>query len=315
VKIKEVIIIGRGNVGLLTAYFASQLGISVVFTGSRYKQIDSQSYTVTDSQLPPQKTVGKEPLTLTTTCLPLTSIEFTKEMPVFISVKSHQLEPCLYQIKDHIAEGTHIYLMQNGMGHISCASGILSHCNIRAISITSGVNSSEDKLNIVNYGSWHIGCENNQEPTEFDQTLIDQFAQLELDIEWSKDIRRVLFGKLLINSAINPITAIYDVLNGHLLDSRFKPLLNNISEELSLFCHHKGYQYTPEDILKIIHHVAHNTSSNISSMRQDVLNSRETEIDSILGYVLAQFPNSQTQLPTLFQLYKQIKQIESEFFS
>jgi 2-dehydropantoate 2-reductase len=315
VKIKEIIIIGRGNVGLLTAYFASQLGISAVFTDSRYNEINSQSYTVSDLQIPPQKKIGKEPLTLTTTCLPLTSIEFTPDMPIFISVKSHQLEACLYQIKDHIAAGSHIYLMQNGLGHMSCAENIIDNCSLRALSITSGVNTSDDTINIVNYGSWYFGSEANPEASEFDLAFIQQFSQLGLDIQWSTDIRRVLFGKLLINAAINPVTAIYDVLNGHLLDARFKPLMQNISQELSLFCQQQSYKYTEEDILKIIEHVASNTSSNISSMRQDILNHRETEIDAILGYILAQFPNSQTQLPTLFQMYKQIKQMESEFIS
>ena len=108
--------------------------------------------------------------------------------------------------------------------------------------------------------------------------------------------------KLAINAVINPLTTIFDCLNGQLfknprrlalsrlLLSEILPVISNILASSST--RQAGSEAIPNFSLTALEQVildtTNQTAQNISSMRQDMLNGRRTEIDYINGYIVAQ---------------------------
>lgn len=103
----------------------------------------------------------------------------------------------------------------------------------------------------------------------------------------SEDVEGLAWGKVIINAAINPLTAILRVPNGALAESDDTlDLMGSIVAEavaVAKACHISLPYPNPFERVKA---VAQATATNYSSMLQDVLRSRPTEIDAINGKIV-----------------------------
>jgi 2-dehydropantoate 2-reductase len=100
------------------------------------------------------------------------------------------------------------------------------------------------------------------------------------------DARAVVWGKLIINSAINPLTALLRVPNGQLLQRpAARALLRALARETAAVAAAEHVRLVPRDPVKAVEDVALRTAANHSSMFQDVMRGAPTEIDAICGAV------------------------------
>ena len=108
-----------------------------------------------------------------------------------------------------------------------------------------------------------------------------------LDAELVEDLDAILWSKLLLNVAINPLAAICGVKNGEL---RIEPLLGQAEStmlEAATVARMEGVAI-PEDaeLVSRLHKVLEKTAENRCSMLQDVSAGRETEIEMLCGEVV-----------------------------
>jgi 2-dehydropantoate 2-reductase len=101
------------------------------------------------------------------------------------------------------------------------------------------------------------------------------------------DARAVLWRKLVLNSAVNPVTAIAACANGALLQ---EPALFEIARRAAGEAARVGKRlslmeadFDPDEALRAI---LRETTGNISSMREDLSRGRRTEIEEITGAVV-----------------------------
>ncbi len=92
--------------------------------------------------------------------------------------------------------------------------------------------------------------------------------------------------KLGVNAVINPLTAITRSKNKIVLTRWGMELARSIIEELSLAARLHGYSIDPDRLYRHVLRVARVTSENYSSMAQDILAGRPTEIDYINGFIV-----------------------------
>ena len=121
------------------------------------------------------------------------------------------------------------------------------------------------------------------------RSLANLLDRAGLETEVGADIDGRLWGKAVVNAAINPLTALWRVPNGALLsppDRRW--LLARLAEEAAGVAHAKGIALPFEDPVAYAESVCRSTAANHSSMLQDVERGRPTEIDSINGIIIAQ---------------------------
>ena len=103
------------------------------------------------------------------------------------------------------------------------------------------------------------------------------------------DIDGLVWGKVIINAAINPLTAILRVPNGALVESEETiGLMKAAALEAAAVATAQGITLPFPDPVERVKQVATMTATNHSSMLQDVLGKRPTEIDAINGKIVEQ---------------------------
>lgn len=117
--------------------------------------------------------------------------------------------------------------------------------------------------------------------------LRERFKEKGFDLEFPENFKEHQWNKLFANSVINPITALTRRENGIVLSQRLEGTVESIVEECVLVAQREGFEAESEKVLETIYSVAEKTSANTSSMLQDVLRGRRTEIDSINGYIVS----------------------------
>ncbi len=97
----------------------------------------------------------------------------------------------------------------------------------------------------------------------------------------------LLWGKLVVNCAINPLTALLRVRNGELLDNPdTRILMEQAAREGATVAAAKGIILPFPDPVEKVREVARQTAANRSSMLQDVMRGAPTECDAINGAVV-----------------------------
>jgi 2-dehydropantoate 2-reductase len=106
-------------------------------------------------------------------------------------------------------------------------------------------------------------------------------------IETVSDPTALLWGKLVINAAINPLTALLGVLNGELLARpSARLLMQSTAREAAAVADATGVRLPYSDPLAAAEAVARRTAANRSSMLQDIQRRAPTEIDAICGAIV-----------------------------
>jgi len=105
-------------------------------------------------------------------------------------------------------------------------------------------------------------------------------------VETVDDVRGLIWGKLAVNAAINPLTALLGVPNGALLeDPAARLFMRRAAEEVAAVAAAQGISLPYPDPAAAAEDVARRTAANLSSMLQDLRRGAPTEIDAICGAV------------------------------
>lgn len=124
---------------------------------------------------------------------------------------------------------------------------------------------------------------------------------------WVDDIDSALWRKLAINCAINPLTAIHRCRNGEL---GTRPELARevaaLVQEIAGVCAAAGHPAVAGELPDLVRAVISATADNRSSMLQDRLAERPTEIDYITGFLLGEARRLGLDLPANRALYERL---------
>ncbi|MGK0525587.1 MAG: 2-dehydropantoate 2-reductase [Pseudomonadales bacterium] len=188
----------------------------------------------------------------------------------------------------HIPDGTPVVLFQNGLGSQQAVAERWPERSILAASTTEGANRpSPDVLVHAGAGDTWVGAL-TASASDHTASIVQQLAESGLRVHAEENILQRLWQKLVINSGINPFTALIDCPNGDILSSTlYQQSIDGLCAEISLLLHAETLEaIAPEVLREQIETVARNTASNTSSMCADVMAGRKTEIDFINGYLV-----------------------------
>ncbi|MCS7221824.1 MAG: 2-dehydropantoate 2-reductase [Anaerolineae bacterium] len=109
------------------------------------------------------------------------------------------------------------------------------------------------------------------------------------DAHVTSEVEGMLWGKAVVNAAINPLTALWRVPNGELLANQDRrALLAALAQEAAAVATARRVTLPFDDPVARVEAVCRATAANRSSMLQDVDRGRPTEIDSINGIIVAE---------------------------
>jgi 2-dehydropantoate 2-reductase len=233
--------------------------------------------------------------------------EFSPSL-IIVCVKTYSLSRVCNEIKasgmlmGKLKDVTFILLM-NGMGNHELFD--IESCTVHEGITSIGILFSEDGL-IELKGAGKTVLEDVIE-AGIKEFIEVRFKEKRFEIEFASDFKNQQWNKLFANAVINPITAITREKNGIVLSMELESLVEKIIEECLSVAKEEGYLFSKSNVLESVLSVASKTFMNTSSMLQDVLNRRRTEIESINGYVIRLADKHAIPVPvnkTLFALLK-----------
>lgn len=224
---------------------------------------------------------------------------------LIVPLKSYDIVPFLKQVVSKLTPNAQVILCHNGLGTIEPALDILpTDCNLYFCTTNNGVFKEGNRAIYAGAGPsfWQLVRQGNPE-------ILDNkaFAAIFPNATQSSELSLLLWQKLIVNCAINPLTAIHKVKNGELAEAKFQPIVEDIVKEALLIAGMQGIHISFADMLSKVQLVIKQTSANTSSMLQDVNSNKPTEIDYITGYLLNLADKTNTALPVNASLYKQVK--------
>lgn len=206
---------------------------------------------------------------------------------LILTVKSYDTETAVSLAKKIVYDDTIFLSLQNGLDNIERISKQISSENIIAGITTHGAFFS--KPGVIKHTGTGITVlgELSGKKTEHVESIVKLFSEAGIKTEVSKNILKEIWSKAIINSSINPLTAIFRCKNGYLLKNPIlERVLEIICKESVKIANAEGNDFSYSDILSKTKEVVKNTSDNYSSMLQSVLNGKKTEIDSINGKLI-----------------------------
>lgn len=228
---------------------------------------------------------------------------------LIVAVKASATVAALEPLRHRIGPQSTICLFQNGMGQIEDLNqrvfidpssrptymlGIMRHGVYLRSSVEAILSGTSGNASLGVVDSHKQTAQQLQAQYLLD-TLLQPTALHCEKMEWP-DLFRVQLLKLASNCVLNPLTALLDVRNGRIKDNAdIQPLqrqiLTEISsvfqslpemQELSLDRH----QFSTESLESVLRDTIEKTAQNSSSMREDILKGRSTEIQYINGWIV-----------------------------
>jgi 2-dehydropantoate 2-reductase len=224
---------------------------------------------------------------------------------VLLTTKAYDTKKAVMNILNKFGK-IPVLSLQNGLKNEEIIANILDNKNVIGGVTNHGATFIEDgRIYHAGKGTTIIGSlhENNQ----FTKNIALMFKACNIDTKISNNIKKEIWKKTIINAAINGLTSILKCKNGSLLTN------TNTEELLEIICK-EGIRVAKaekmnidERIISQTKTVAENTSENISSMLQDILKNKKTEVEEIHGALVHVANAHNISLPVCEFLSKAIK--------
>ena len=117
---------------------------------------------------------------------------------------------------------------------------------------------------------------------EDSKKISDLFSSYYFDIYHSKDIKKHIWLKAAINSAINPIASYNNLKNGELKREEYWSQVKRLLAESVSIASSNGINFN-NNPLDLAEEIIEKTADNFCSMLQDIKKGRKTEINEING--------------------------------
>jgi 2-dehydropantoate 2-reductase len=222
-----------------------------------------------------------------------------------VLVKAWQTEHVASQLKECLATDGLAVTLQNGLGNRETLAQSLGLQRVALGVTTTGATLLGPGLARAG-GEGTISIERHQAIGPIEDAL--RSAQFNVNIV--ENAQSLIWGKLVINAAINPLTALLRVPNGELLErSSAREMMKALAGETAQVAAAEKIPLPFPDPIAAAEEVARKTAANRSSMLQDVLRGAPTEIDAICGAVVRTAQKHDMDTPANWACWKLVKAI------
>lgn len=206
---------------------------------------------------------------------------------VILFVKSILTKEAVRSNKEVFGPDTVVLTLQNGLGNIEAIATQIKESSIIAGTTAHGATLlGPGSIKHAGNGKTVIG-ELSGEKTKRLLMIAQVFNQAGLVTDVSDNVMGLVWDKLLINVGINPLTGLTGLCNGDLLKyPELEALLEAAVAEAAEVARAIGIRLHFQDPVAHTKEVCLATASNKSSMLQDLINNRQTEIEMINGAIV-----------------------------
>lgn len=274
----NIVVMGAGAIGsLFGAYLSKKNAVALVGRSSHVNAINQNGLTIE----------GKTQLNVKIHAVDsVDKIPFSPDL-LIITVKSYDTESAIKEVKLNIGDDTIVMSLQNGLDNIEKIEKNVNHEKIIACTTTHGVVFSKPGLiKHTGMGKTTLGALTSGN-TKNAESIANMLNDVGIKTTVSDDIIKEIWIKAIVNSSINPLTALFNCKNGYLLENLvLENILEKICEESTSIASAFGIDVTPSSMIRKTKEVVKETCENRSSMLQSILQGKKTEIESINGKIV-----------------------------
>jgi 2-dehydropantoate 2-reductase len=277
VEEESILIVGTGAMACLFASRLSAAGVRVTMLGTwseGLRALRSGGVRVVDGA------GGEEAFAVEVASSPS---DCSNARLALVLVKAWQTERAARQLAHCLAVDGVALTLQNGLGNREMLAAALGEERAALGVTTSGAT-------LLGPGRVRPGGEGIVSLGEHPRLgeMIDLLRRAGFEVQVVADADSLLWSKLVINAAINPLGALLRCPNGELVGRpSARALLGLAAGEAAEVAAALGRKLTYTDPVATVETVAERTASNRCSMLQDVARGAPTEIDAINGAIVA----------------------------
>lgn len=226
------------------------------------------------------------------------AVDFANSTRALVLVKSWQTARAANQLADCLGQDGIALSLQNGLGNYEILADHLGEQRVALGSTTTGAS-------LLAPGQVRAGGEGQIVVAEHARigSIFEGLVQAGFDVGKTDKLAELLWGKLAINAAINPLTALLEIANGELLGRHeFESWMQSLAYEVAELAAAQGFELPYDDAFEMAAEVARRTASNYSSMLQDIRRGAPTEIEAICGAVVRQGEKMKVETPSNQQM-------------
>ncbi|WP_267896645.1 ketopantoate reductase family protein [Salinibius halmophilus] len=210
-----------------------------------------------------------------------------------ICCKVYQLADIIAPLAERLSAKSQVISLCNGMGYDQLLNQ-LPGTFLPGVT-TAAAWREDDQVHLISPGTTTIGGA-AQAPLWLSKT----------SWQWQPDMQAQRWTKLVVNAVINPMTVLYNVRNGALLQPPWYEQACTLSQELNTLVAQLSLDIP--DVSATVKAVCEATADNFSSSNQDANAGRPTELPWISGYILQQAAAQQVAMPTYTKVCEQLKE-------
>jgi 2-dehydropantoate 2-reductase len=204
-----------------------------------------------------------------------------------IAVKAYQTKAAAQALPTLMSRGGMALTVQNGLGNLEEMARTVGPGRLLAgVGLLGVTRQDEGRIIYAGRGAIYIGVPSGSRvPRAEVAVVVELFRRAGLECQFRVDIAAVLWEKLVVNVGINPLTALLRVPNGALLE--LLPAWEvavAAAQEAQTVARAAGFNLS-QDPAERLRQVCTATAANRSSMLQDILTGRPTEIEALNAQV------------------------------
>ncbi|MEI6970973.1 MAG: ketopantoate reductase family protein [bacterium] len=230
---------------------------------------------------------------------------------IFVCVKCHDTRNAISAAAPAIGPATIVVSMQNGLGNAEMIARFVPGSRV-----VCGVTGH----GAINLGPGRVFHAGNGRTRVASMASIAAASAMRvarllrragMHTTWMPDARAMLWGKLIVNASINPLTAVLDLQNGKLLTlPAAKGIMLRAAAEGAAVAEACGVSLPFRSPAREVIAACKATRNNISSMLQDLRGHRKTEIEYITGEVIRAARRHRVPVPVNRMLFAMISALE-----
>jgi len=277
----NVAVLGAGSIGSLIAAKISQYGVDNILIHARGEHGSAMALSGIEVTGQDSFVVKDDSMIIS-----LEEVGFYNGLQnqidvLFITSKANDVVSLMEKSVDLLNENSKIICLSNGLGHVEKCIEFFGPHRVFAASISHGAWRPEPGVvNWAGEGNISLGKFGEGPGLSDASGIIDLLSKSGLNPKWEDDGRKLVWSKVLLNIAINPVAALIGCENGFLLQSNLFELCSSIMIEGANIARQERVNIpSDEELNSMLHEVIKATSKNFCSMLQDVKKGRQTEIE------------------------------------
>lgn len=305
----NVVIVGGGAIGRLFGACISKGGNTVTLIDPNVEVVQAlneQGVGLLEFDATSPDAASYSPISAVTGGSELTSCDL-----VILAVKSFDTLQAVQQVSHLVSDHSPILSLQTGLGNLELMEQVVGRRNIiGGFTFMSGTSLGPGVVRNGGGGKTYIG-ELDGRVSERVNELSTLLNQCSLPCTTVKRVVGRLWCKVIVYSAINAVTSILRVRNGELLEQMESiTLLKRLIDEGQKVAQAKSIDLVFPDLYSLLFETCKKSSGTLSSMFQDILNKKKTEIDAQCGALTAFGEEIGVKTPTQQTMVELVKLIE-----